>query len=163
MFLCYGKVRLVFGRPRFRISSATASILMEIFRDIPLFFHTNTSNILPALFLSRLLPDPSSSVFTTNSTIQQYTVSCILRNFNSVVTHNDFHSPFCPVSFSPHTAPLTQRPVLSKADLPADWHTHTNTHTSTQAHSVTWSLSLFSYLAHTLRNGLNLETYSARF
>jgi len=92
---------------------------MEIFRDIPLFFHAYTS-ILPALFLSRLLPDPSSSVFTTNSTIQHYTLSCIQQTLNSVVNHTDFHSPFCPVSFSLPTAPHTQRPVLSKADLPAD-------------------------------------------
>jgi hypothetical protein len=97
-FLCYGKFRLVFGKPQIRISSATASILMEIFRDIPPFLHANT-NILPALFLSRLLPDPSSSVFATNSTIQHYTLSYIQLTFNIVLKHTDFHSPFCPVSF----------------------------------------------------------------
>jgi len=118
---------------------------MEIFRDIPLFFHPNT-NTLPALFLANLLPDPSSLAFTTNSIIHHYTVSYIQQTFNSVVKHTDFHSPFCPVSFSLLTAPHAQPSVLSKADLPADWHKQTHTHTHQNPGSHRYLKPLFVFL-----------------
>jgi hypothetical protein len=145
-FLFYGKVRLVFGRPQIRISSATASVYTDGDFSWYSSVFPRLYQHLPALFLSRLLPDPSSSVFTTNFTSQHYTVSYIQQNFNSVVKHTDFHSPFCRVSISPHTAQHKQRPVLSKADLPADWYTHTHIHTHQHPGSHSYLKTLFVFL-----------------
>jgi len=102
---------------------------MENFRDIPLFSHANTS-ILPALFLSRLLPDPSSSIFTTNSTMHLHTVSYIQQTPMS--THHSVQShSYC---IQHRTRSVLSCPVQGRL---ASRLTHTHTHTHTPAPRLT--------------------------